>query len=364
MITAAQFAKKWAVSVGKESASYQEHFVDLCRLLNERTPNEEDPSGTFYAFQKGAKKPDGDGFADVWLAKRFAWEYKTKKKHKTLEAAYKQVQTYREALGNPPLLVVCDFDRFKVHTNWTYTESWVYRFRNADILSDDAVRVDTIAGGPAKDAPSLTALQVLKALFEDPERLKPQRTTDEITQDAARLFGEISEWLREWNVADMRIARFITKVMFCMFATDVGLLPTQTFSDVIAVHKTSGDNKGFRKHLAELFKVMRKGGSFSMRPVPYFDGQLFEDSDVPDEVTTKQILTLAELDDLNWADVEPSIFGTLFVRILDPAQRNKLGAVYTSRTDIELIVEPVLMAPLRREWVTGARRGRNTDGST
>lgn len=349
-MTAAQFAKKWAASAGKEAASYQEHFVDLCRLLNERTPNEEDPSGTFYAFQKGAKKPDGDGFADVWLAKRFAWEYKTKKKHKTLEAAYKQVQTYREALGNPPLLVVCDFDRFEVHTNWTYTESWIYRFRNADILSDEPVQVDTIAGGPAKDAPSLTALQVLKALFENPERLKPQRTTDEITQDAARLFGEISDWLREWNVADMRIARFITKVMFCMFATDVGLLPTQTFSDVIAVHKTSGDNKGFRKHLAELFKVMREGGSFSMRPVPYFDGQLFEDSDVPDKVTTKQILTLAELDDLNWADVEPSIFGTLFVRILDPAQRNKLGAVYTSRTDIELIIEPVLMAPLRREW--------------
>ncbi|OGO49953.1 MAG: hypothetical protein A2148_07555 [Chloroflexi bacterium RBG_16_68_14] len=349
-MTPAEFVRKWAASAGKETASYQEHFVDLCRLLNEETPNEADPSGSFYAFQKGAKEPDGDGFADVWLDKHFAWEYKTKKKHKTLEAAYKQVQTYREALGNPPLLVVSDFDRFEVHTNWTYTESWIYRFRNADIVSSEPVQVDTIAGQPAKGAPSLTALEALKALFEDSERLKPGRTTDQITKDAARLFGEISDVLRKWKVDDMRIARFITKVMFCMFATDVGLLPPQTFSDVIAVHKSSGDNKGFRMHLAELFKVMRKGGSFSMRHVPYFDGRLFEDSDVPEKITTQEILTLAQLDELNWADVEPSIFGTLFVRILDPAQRKKLGAVYTSRADIELIVEPVLMAPLRREW--------------
>jgi hypothetical protein len=56
------------------------------------------------------------------------------------------------------------------------------------------------------------------------------------------------------------------------------------------------------------------------------------------------------LDALNWAEVEPAIFGTLFEGILDPGLRKKLGARYTSRTDIELIVEPVLMAPLRREW--------------
>ena len=349
-MTPAEFVAKWAASVGKESGSYQEHFGDLCRLLNERTPNEEDPSGNFYAFQKGAKKPDGNGFADVWLDKHFACEYKTKKKHKTLAEAYKQVQTYREALGNPPLLVVCDFDRFEVHTNWTNTESWVYRFQNPEILSGEPVQVETISGGRAKGAPSLSALQVLKALIEDPERLKPQRTTDEITKDAAKLFGEISEMLRKWKVEDMRIARFITRVMFCMFAGDIGLLPRESFSEVIAVHKSSGDNKAFRKHLSEMFGVMRTGGEFALHDIPHFNGRLFEDDDVPDEITTQEILTLARLDELNWTDVEPSIFGTLFVRILDPKQRKKLGAVYTSRADIELIVEPVLMTPLRQEW--------------
>jgi type II restriction/modification system DNA methylase subunit YeeA len=347
MMNPSAFVQKWAASRGAERATAQEHFIDLCRLLDEQTPNEADPSGDFYAFEKGAKTLDGDGFADVWLKGHFAWEYKGK--HKNLQAAYKQVQTYREALGNPPLLVVSDMEQFEVHTNWTNTEKWIYRFRNADIISDAQVDVST-ASGPAPDAPALSALQVLKALFEDPQRLKPQKTTDQITQDAARMFGKISDELRKWKVDDMRIARFVTRVMFCMFATDVGLLPRQTFSEIIAVHRKSGDDKAFRKRLSDLFAVMNTGGSLWLYEIPYFDGRLFEDNDVPDEITTQEILVLGELDRLNWADVEPSIFGTLFERVLDPKQRKMLGAHYTSRADIELIVEPVLMAPLRREW--------------
>ena len=52
----------------------------------------------------------------------------------------------------------------------------------------------------------------------------------------------------------------------------------------------------------------------------------------------------------NWESVEPAIFGTLFERSLDPAKRSQLGAHYTSREDILLIVEPVLMRPLERQW--------------
>jgi type II restriction/modification system DNA methylase subunit YeeA len=344
---AAQFVAKWTAATGKERSTSQEHFIDLCRLLGEATPNEADPTQDFFVFEKGAKGKNDDGFADVWLKNKFAWEYKGKKKD--LVKAYEQVQRYREALGNPPLLIVCDLNRFEIHTNWTNTESWIYQFSLSDIGSDQPVSVNTIAG-PAENAPELSAVDVLRSVFADPDRLKPQRTTDQITMAAASYFGDITKDLRDWKVDDMRIARFITRVLFCMFAADVGLLPRETFSQVIEVHKTSGDNKAFRKYLADLFKVMNKGGKFNMRVIPHFDGHLFADSDVPDEINTQHILTLAKLDALNWTAVEPSIFGTLFERILDPSQRQKLGAHYTSRADIELIVEPVLMMPLRREW--------------
>ncbi len=72
MMNPAEFVQRWSASRGTERATSQEHFIDLCRLLREKTPNEADPNGDFYAFEKGARKTDGDGFADVWLKGHFA----------------------------------------------------------------------------------------------------------------------------------------------------------------------------------------------------------------------------------------------------------------------------------------------------
>ena len=93
-MTSVEFKRKWSRYSGKESAAYQEHFNDLCRLLGEATPAEADPTGNdFFCFQKRVVKdlelfdaqgsPDeGDpterGFADVWKSGCFAWEYKGK----------------------------------------------------------------------------------------------------------------------------------------------------------------------------------------------------------------------------------------------------------------------------------------------
>ncbi len=59
---------------------------------------------------------------------------------------------------------------------------------------------------------------------------------------------------------------------------------------------------------------------------------------------------LREATELDWGSVEPAIFGTLFERSMDPSQRARLGAHYTGKEDILTLIEPVLMAPLRREW--------------
>ena len=76
-------------------------------------------------------------------------------------------------------------------------------------------------------------------------------------------------------------------------------------------------------------------------------------------IDRQAIEILAGVVQLDWSNIEPSIFGELFVRGLDPGQRAKLGAQYTDRADIELIVEPVLMAPLRRRWAEVQRQARD-----
>ena len=95
---------------------------------------------------------------------------------------------------------------------------------------------------------------------------------------------------------------------------------------------------------------MRDGGYFGPgERIPRFNGGLFDNDEVL-PLNADELIFLAEAAKLDWSKVEPAIFGTLFERSLDPAKRSALGLHYTSRDDILLIVEPVLMAPLRRDW--------------
>jgi hypothetical protein len=110
------------------------------------------------------------------------------------------------------------------------------------------------------------------------------------------------------------------------------------------------DAKAFNNQIRDLFdKMANKGSYFGADPIRYFNGGLF-DSDAAVDLDRDDLTVLTRIASMDWASIEPSIFGTLFERSLDPSKRSQLGAHFTSREDILLIVEPVLMAPLRREW--------------
>lgn len=99
-MTADGFISKWQAAELKERSAAQEHFIDLCHLLDEPTPADADPSGTFYAFERGAlKTTGGEGWADVWKRGHFGWEYKGKRKD--LNAAF--VHPASSSLRGTPL---------------------------------------------------------------------------------------------------------------------------------------------------------------------------------------------------------------------------------------------------------------------
>ena len=335
------FATKWTQAQLGEKAGSQQHFLDVCQMIGVQPPAKADPKGEWFTFERGLDKLTGaKGFADVWRKGYFAWEYKGP--GKDLSAAYGQLQLYRENLDNPPLLVVCDMEKFEVHTNFTNTVKRVYEFANSDLSSNKPI-----------DESALTPLQVLHALFEDPQRLNPGKLQSKLTEEAADLLRILADDMRKWNAASKRpiqdqdIAHFLMRMIFCFFASDVGLLSKEALTDLITINKSKPSD--FRMYLSELFAAMKDGGKFHMRDVPHFNGGLFDDTSVP-ELIADQIALLAQLNELDWSDVEPSIFGTLFERIIDQSKRTQLGTHYTSRDDIELIVEPVLMRPLRRAW--------------
>jgi type II restriction/modification system DNA methylase subunit YeeA len=312
------------------------HFLELCDVLGEPHPASEDSSGATYTFEKGGTTVEGkQGFADVWKRGYFGWEYKGK--HKDLNVAYQQLLKYREDLENPPLLVVCDLELFEVHTNFTGTAKQVYRFSLDDLLRNH----------PTADC-KLPPLEVLRAVFTDPARLRPDRSAADVTEMAAAEFATLADSLRARGVDPQRAAHFLMRLLFCLFAEDIGLLPPKLFS--VLLERTRHRPADFKTRLAQLFAAMATGGAFGADDIAHFNGDLFTDAEVFD-LSAEDIETLLRVSKLDWSAIEPAIFGTLFERSLDPDKRSQLGAHYTSRDDILLIVEPVLMAPLRRRWV-------------
>jgi len=327
-VTVDQFIAKWKKAELKERAAAQEHFLDLCRLLEHPTPAEADATGGSFCFEKGAvKHGGGDGFADVWKKGFFAWEYKGKRKD--LDAAYDQLLRYKDALENPPLLVTCDMERFVIRTNFTYTAPTTYEFCLTDLSHP-------------------RNLEILRATFFDPESLKPGKTSRVITQEAAQQFAVIAESMRRRGLDAPRVAHFLDRVVFCLFAEDVNLLPDKIFSRI--VEKAAGDPVKFARFIGQLFAAMATGGEFGLETIRHFDGSLFDDAWVP-ELTEDDVKRITDTASLDWSAVDPSIFGTLFERGLDPAKRAQLGAHFTGKDDIEEIVEVVVMRPLHQEWV-------------
>ena len=143
------------------------------------------------------------------------------------------------------------------------------------------------------------------------------------------------------------VAHFLNRVLFCLFAEDVGLLPERILTQLIEGRR--GNPQGFAEGLSQLFGEMSGGGHFGAHRIDWFNGGLFTGDDVL-EFTGHELRTVAEASDLDWSRVEPAILGTLFERGLDPDKRAQLGAHYTDREKILMVVEPVVMQPLRREF--------------
>ncbi len=337
-LTPAKFVAKWKPVELSERAASQEHFIDLCRLLGQPTPAEHDATGAEYTFEKGvtptagaSRGAAGDrGFADVWWKGKFAWEYKRKGKYRDLTEAYRQLCQYREALENPPLLIVSDIARTEIHTNFTGTAKEIH-----------ALRLDEL------DDPR--GLDLIRRVFTDPESFRPQVTAERVTREVAERFAHLAQALRSRGHDPHTAAHFLMKCMFCLFAEDVGLLPGNLFTKVLKNNRK--EPAKLTDRLTDLFDKMRTGGDFGADSVAHFNGGLFDNAPAL-RLTAADMDVLLDAAKSDWGSVEPAIFGTLFERSLDPNTRAQIGAHYTSRDDIMLVVEPVVMAPLRREWET------------
>ncbi|HEV2073339.1 MAG TPA: type IIL restriction-modification enzyme MmeI [Thermomicrobiales bacterium] len=274
------FQKKWrTASVNlKERPASQSHFNDLCAMLGVQNPIEADPVSDTYTLEKGAEKAGGGGgWADVWYKGRFAWEYKGL--GRDLDAAYLQLLRYKDALENPPLLVVCDLDIIEIRTNFTNTTQRTER-----------ITLDEIA-----DAGKCA---MLKRVWTDPDWFRPDLRPEDVTAEAAARFSEIARGLYSRGIAPARAAHVLMQLLFCLFAEDIGLLPNRIFSKMLDFGVRYPAR--FQTEATALLEAMNSGDVEAYEKIPHINGGLFRRVDVP-ELAEPEICILRQAAKLDWS---------------------------------------------------------------
>ena len=320
-MTPMEFISKWRNTRLTERQGAQSFFNDICELVGHPTPAEYGDSEKF-TFEK----PVPGGFADAYLDGHFGWEFK--RYDGQLPEALNQLLRYSVYLRTPPLLIVSSFRTIRIRTNFPGMETVVHEI-------------------PLLGLADAENLRILRCAFFEPDELRPERSVDTVTRETTDLFHAVVAEMEEHTENPETLARYLNQLVFCLYADAAGLLPRNIFT--VLVQDYYGNPKEFAEVVRGLFEKMAEGGRFGIARIPYFDGNLFDHEDIV-ELSHGALLRLAEATQKNWQDIEPSIFGTLFERALDASKRSQLGAHYTSAEDIMLVVDPVVMAPLRREW--------------
>jgi hypothetical protein len=362
----ATFINRWRGVTGSERANYQLFISGLCDLLElpHPEPAHEDSRDNAYVFERRVTFAHGDGsssngFIDCYRRSAFVLEAKkvkagvhTKGFDEALMRARSQAEGYARALpaaeGRPPFLVVVDVGHvFELFADFTRSGATYTPFPDA---RSHRIRLEDLHDAQLRER--------LRMLWLDPMALDPARISAKVTRQVAAQLATVARSLEAGGHTPERVAAFLTRCLFSMFAEDVELLPRTAggegaFVDLLTRY---GDKpETLTQMLRALWTDMDRGGFSAAlaKDVLRFNGKLFKAPAADGYVlplNRDQIEGLLAAAKANWREVEPAIFGTLLERALDPAERHALGAHYTPRAYVERLVLPTVVEPLRANW--------------
>lgn len=378
------FIADWAVTGGSELANTQSFINGLAAIIGVDPPkgSQPDDAQNDYVFERRVFQDNGDGTtsfgrldaykrdcfvleakqgtdADREAAKRGEADFFGKPATEKLKQgtakrgtpgwaaamikAKGQAERYAKALpvdhGWPPFLLITDVGHcIDVYADFSGTGKQYTQFPDAarfriklSDLRDEEVRTR------------------LASIWTNPLGLDPSKEAAKVTREIAGYLADLSKRLEKREQNPTRVADFLMRCLFTMFAEDVELIPKGSFTALLKRIQTTPEN--FAPALASLWKTMDGGGwsgELSSK-VLKFNGYLFKDQTViPLDADEIGLLVLAA--EKTWNHVEPAIFGTLLERALDGKERAKLGAHYTPRAYVERLVLPTVIEPLRADW--------------
>ncbi|MGV3708220.1 MAG: class I SAM-dependent DNA methyltransferase [Gemmatimonas sp.] len=342
-------ATRWTDVGAAERANYQVYVIELCEAIGVERPRPAAPSGRMgegvaYQFEFPVKTTSRDGdvstnFIDLFKDGCFALEAKDAVEGagttRLLTKAFGQVSNYAKDLSDrPPYIMVLDVGKtLIVWDRWAGTYGGFHLGQRIDLR--------TLA-----DQPDNVAL--LRDIWTDPSIRDPRRRSQRITVEIAGLLAELASTLEARGNDAEKVARFLIRCVFSMFAEDVQLLPQKAFTNLLDAVADAGP-QAFVDAAEDLWKAMDAGTRFGYHKLLRFNGHFFANAEAL-PLDKSEIAILRRAAEADWSAVEPSIFGTLLVRALTPEERHRLGAEYTPRAFIERLVRPTVEEPVRERW--------------
>lgn len=385
-----EFIARWSEATISERSHYQTFISQLCALIGVPAPDEERVGDLGYCFERQVRFEHDDGrshsgYIDCYKRGCFVLEAKQSEKRgaggvldpaphlaklagrgrrrsppsasaldRIMLDAKRQAENYAWALDEwPPFIVVVDVGRS--------IELWADFNRQGKgyVPFPDRARCRIAMADLRKEE----VRDRLRQVWSDPMSLDPEahvtKATTEIAKPLAWLVRSIGG--RTPVGHDGRVdpvahsaragqtALFIMQCIFAMFADSVNLIEGRGFLRLLESYR--GDAGRFHLGAEDFFRHMDAGGyCLAVRQnIRRFNGGLFKHAAAM-PVTETELDTLIAAAQLDWASVEPAIFGALLEQALDPAERVELGAHYTPKAYVRRLVEATVMEALQADW--------------
>jgi hypothetical protein len=379
-----EFIERWLGSSGGRERSNLPTFISgLCKMLDVEAPLDPASKGVLGRYEYEGPVPNASvraekasantGFIDLYKEGCFILEAKQSylkagqaepdtqegsRYDLHMRGAYQQARNY--AVNIPadrpgvPFLIVCDIGRaFEVYFDWAGNGRGYEPFPDTQSYR---ITLDQLANADIQKR--------FRGIWTDPDSVDPRKISADVTRKVAVNLAMVSETLEgtlrrntsltpaDRSAQIQEASLFLMRILFCMFAEDVELLPKDSFKSFIG--DTLDDNDAFARGLKDLWINMGDGNRADRyayavkKQVPYFNGGLFRNPVVFPLIKSDREL-LHNAAGAQWKNVEPAIFGTMLEKALGK-DRAKLGAHYTPRKYVEFLVRATFIDDLEVEW--------------
>lgn len=337
-----KLSERWSRAEPAERSNAQLYLTELADALGVERPR---PSGAGYEFEYAVRVVARDGtetvkHADLYKEHCFLLEAKDEAPETSsdmlLRRAFGQAIEYAVFVPgeSPPYLLVLD-----VATTLIVWDRWHGTY--GGFQAGHRVDLRALSGNPDD-------IELLRDIWERPAARDPRARAESVTREIAQHLGELASSLEKRGHSQEEVAEFLIRVVFTLFAEDIDLLQESPFEKLVEL--TLSDPEEFTDGVEELWRAMDVGARFGVRKLLEYNGHFFRDARAL-PLTRDDLAVLLEAARADWAQVEPSIFGALFTRALDPVERHRIGAQFTPPPFVERLVRVTIEEPVRDRWI-------------